>query len=67
MDALPREIIRQPDLQVYISDWEQKANYACKMYARLGFEVLEEKQEELIMVMKLQEEQINGISDNTPD
>lgn len=31
----------------------QKANYACKMYQKLGFETVAEKGEELIMVKRL--------------
>lgn len=31
----------------------QKANYACKMYLKLGFEVIAENEEEYIMLIKL--------------
>ena len=31
----------------------QKANYAVKMYKKLGFEVVDENEEEYIMVYKL--------------
>ncbi len=33
----------------------QKANYAVKMYRKLGFEIVEEKEEEYIMVKHLQD------------
>lgn len=31
----------------------QKANYACKMYQKLGFEVISENEEEFLMIIKL--------------
>ena len=31
----------------------QKANYAVKMYQRVGFEIIKEKEEEYLMVLKL--------------
>lgn len=63
--APPKNIIEKPELQLYISDWGQedgykkaslsvqKANYAFKMYLKLGFEVISENNEEFIMVKVL--------------
>lgn len=31
----------------------QKANYACKMYLKLGFEIISENEEEFLMIIKL--------------
>lgn len=68
----PRKIMKQPELQVYVSDFGkpmlkelkergykhtslavQKANYAIHMYRNVGFEIVEENEEEYIMVCKL--------------
>ena len=44
---MPREksIIQQPELQ--------KANYASKMYLKLGFEIIKTNEEDYIMICKL--------------
>ena len=98
--APPKEIIKEPELQVYVADFGekkddicyvaeisgkiagaiwcrimddyghvltalkqqgypqvslsvQKANYAARMYEKLGFEIVEDKEEEYIMVHRL--------------
>ena len=44
---MPREksIIQQPELQ--------KANYASKMYLKLGYEIIKTNEEDYIMICKL--------------
>jgi len=40
-----KSIIQQPELQ--------KANYASKMYLKLGFEIIKTNEEDYIMICKL--------------
>ena len=42
---LEKSIIQQPELQ--------KANYASKMYLKLGFEIIKTNEEDYIMICKL--------------
>jgi len=45
MEKPPKSIIEQPELQI--------SNYAVAMYRKVGFEVVDENEEEYIMVCKL--------------
>lgn len=47
LTALKQQSYRQVSLSV------QKANYAARMYEKLGFEIVEDKEEEYIMVRRL--------------
>ena len=57
VQAPPRTIINLPELQVYVSDFgkqeAQKANYAVKIYQNVGFEIVDENEEEYIMLWQL--------------
>ena len=48
-----KSIISSPELQIYVSLSVQKANYATKMYLKIGFEIVKENEEEYIMVYYL--------------
>ena len=51
-----REMLEQLKAQGYkrVSLSVQKANYAVKMYKKLGFVIVDEKEEEYLMVCELQ-------------
>lgn len=53
--ALMKELLKDLKAKGYeqTSLAVQKANYACKMYQSLGYEIVREKDEEFIMVKKL--------------
>lgn len=53
--ALMRKMLEQLRIQGYerASLSVQKANYAARMYSKLGFKIIEEKEEEYIMVYDL--------------
>lgn len=63
VEAPPKDIINQPELQVYVelkkhgykqsSLAVQKQNYAVKMYKKVGFQIVNENEEEYIMVCQL--------------
>ena len=61
LDAPPMEIINRPELQVFVNIRKhhyaslavQKQNYAVKMYKNVGFEIVDENEEEYIMVCQL--------------
>lgn len=76
VDSPSRDIIKQPELQLYISEFGkemmrqmlvvlqekgyrkaslavQQANYAVRMYQRVGFEIVDKNEEEYIMVCNL--------------
>ena len=42
----------------------QKMNYAVRMYRKVGFEIVDENDEEYIMICKLQELSISSLSDS---